>query len=122
MLELAEAEYMVRAQRLPEVAGRLPRHPAGVGDGGMPVTLGDVATVQLGPEMRRGIAELDGEGEVVGGVIVMRSGKNARATIAAVKTKLAELKKSLPQGVEIVTTYDRCALIERAIAEPVATS
>ncbi|MFI4931663.1 MAG: efflux RND transporter permease subunit, partial [Burkholderiales bacterium] len=82
---------------------------------GVPVKLGDVATVQLGPEMRRGIAELDGEGEVAGGVVILRSGKNAQATIAAVKIKLAELKKSLPPGVEIVTTYDRSALIERAV-------
>ncbi|MBN0091431.1 efflux RND transporter permease subunit, partial [Pseudomonas aeruginosa] len=83
--------------------------------GGVPVRLGDVATLQIGPEMRRGIAELDGEGEVAGGVVVLRSGKNAQETIAAVKAKLAELQGSLPPGVEIVTTYDRSALIERAI-------
>ncbi|OGB53412.1 MAG: cation transporter, partial [Burkholderiales bacterium RIFCSPLOWO2_12_FULL_64_33] len=82
---------------------------------GVPVRLGDVATVQIGPEMRRGIAELDGEGEVAGGVVVLRSGKNAQETIQAVKAKLSELQSSLPQGVEIVTTYDRSALIERAI-------
>jgi len=80
------------------------------------VKLGDVATIQIGPEMRRGIAELDGEGEVAGGVVIMRSGKNAQETIAAVKQRLDELKSSLPQGVEIVTTYDRSALIERAVA------
>ena len=83
--------------------------------GGVPVRLGDVATLQIGPEMRRGIAELDGEGEVAGGVVILRSGKNAQETIAAVKAKLGELQASLPQGVEIVTTYDRSALIERAI-------
>ncbi|HEU4705552.1 MAG TPA: efflux RND transporter permease subunit [Sphingomicrobium sp.] len=114
VLELAEAEYMVR------VGGYL----ASLADfravplaarGGIPVRLGDVATVQVGPEMRRGIAELDGEGEVAGGVVILRSGKNAQTTIAAVKTKLAELQKGLPPGVEIVTTYDRSALIERAI-------
>jgi Cu(I)/Ag(I) efflux system membrane protein CusA/SilA len=79
------------------------------------VRLGDVARIQLGPEMRRGIGELDGEGEAVGGVIVMRSGKNALATIAAVKDKLKALQASLPQGVEIVPTYDRAGLIERAV-------
>ncbi|TQF07989.1 efflux RND transporter permease subunit, partial [Myxococcus llanfairpwllgwyngyllgogerychwyrndrobwllllantysiliogogogochensis] len=83
--------------------------------GGIAVRLGDVATIQLGPEMRRGIAELDGEGEVAGGVVILRSGKNAQETIAAVKAKLAELQNSLPKGVEVVTTYDRSALIERAI-------
>ena len=77
--------------------------------------LGDVATIQIGPEMRRGIAELDGQGEVAGGVIVMRSGKNARTTIDAVKAKLDDLKSSLPPGVEIVTTYDRSQLIDRAV-------
>jgi Cu(I)/Ag(I) efflux system membrane protein CusA/SilA len=79
------------------------------------VLLRDVATVQIGPEMRRGIAELDGEGEVAGGVIVMRSGKNARTTIEAVKAKLETLKPSLPPGVEIVPTYDRSLLIDRAV-------
>ena len=83
--------------------------------GGTPVTLGDVATVQVGPEMRRGIAELDGEGEVAGGVIVMRQDKNAREVIDGVKAKLAELKKGLPPGVELVTTYDRSGLIDRAV-------
>ena len=77
--------------------------------------LGQVATIQLGPEMRRGIAELDGQGEVVGGVVILRSGKNARDTIAAVKTKLDSLKGSLSAGVEVVTTYDRSQLIDRAI-------
>ena len=81
----------------------------------MPVTLGDVAHIQLGPEMRRGIAELDGEGEVVGGVVILRSGKNARETISAVQTKLDELKASLPEGVDIVTTYDRSKLIDSAV-------
>ena len=73
----------------------------------MPVRLGDVARIQIGPEMRRGIAELNGEGEVAGGVIVMRSGKNALETIDAVKAKLEKLKPGLPPGVEIVPTYDR---------------
>ncbi len=83
--------------------------------GATPVLLRDVATVQIGPEMRRGIAELDGEGEVAGGVVVMRSGKNARTTIEAVKAKLETLKSSLPAGVEIVPTYDRSLLIDRAV-------
>ena len=89
--------------------------PLKLGVRSVPVTLGDVATIQLGPEMRRGIAELDGEGETVGGVVILRSGKNARETIAAVKSKLDELKRSLPPGVEIVTTYDRSKLIDRAV-------
>uniref|UniRef100_UPI0030ECE757 efflux RND transporter permease subunit n=1 Tax=Pseudomonas guineae TaxID=425504 RepID=UPI0030ECE757 len=89
--------------------------PLRLDSAGVPVTLADVAHIQLGPEMRRGIAELDGEGEVVGGVVILRSGKNARSTIAAVKAKLDELKSSLPEGVEIVTTYDRSQLIDRAV-------
>src|SRR5262249_35090559 len=89
--------------------------PLGSNSSGVPIRLGDVANVQLGPEMRRGVTELNGEGEVAGGVIVMRSGKNARATIQAVKSKLVELKHSLPMGVEIVPTYDRSQLIDRAV-------
>ena len=89
--------------------------PVRTGANGVPVTVGELARVQLGPEMRRGLAELDGEGEVVGGVIVMRSGKNARATIAAVKARLDELREGLPPGVEIVETYDRSQLIQRAV-------
>ncbi len=77
--------------------------------------LGDVARIQIGPWMRRGIAELNGEGEVAGGVIVMRSGKNALTTVAAVKAKLDTLKKSLPPGVEVTTTYDRSRLIEEFV-------
>lgn len=84
-------------------------------ENGVPVYLRDVAEVQIGPEMRRGIAELNGEGEVAGGVVILRSGKNAREVIAAVKDKLETLKSSLPEGVEIVTTYDRSQLIDRAI-------
>ena len=84
-------------------------------DAGVSVRLGDVARIQIGPEMRRGIGELDGEGEAAGGVIVMRSGKNALETIAAVKEKLQALQASLPKGVEIVPVYDRSGLIERAV-------
>jgi len=114
VLELAEAEYMVRASGYLKTLDDFRAVPLMVKNG-VPVRLGDVAVVQTGPEMRRGIAELDGEGEVTGGVVILRSGKNAQATIAAVKTRLAELQKSLPAGVEIVTTYDRSQLIERAI-------
>ncbi|MDP1616591.1 efflux RND transporter permease subunit [Phenylobacterium sp.] len=116
VLELAEAEYMVRAGGYLETLDDFRAVPLKTAAGGVAVRLGDVATIQIGPEMRRGIAELNGQGEVAGGVIVLRSGKNARATIAAVKDKLAELKNSLPPGVEIVTTYDRSQLIDRAIA------
>src|SRR3546814_12999317 len=83
--------------------------------GGVPVTLGDVAIIQIGPEMRRGIAELDGDGEVAGGVVILRTGADARATIEAVRTKLDELKKSLPPGVAVVPTYDRAQLSDHAI-------
>ncbi|MFG3499994.1 efflux RND transporter permease subunit [Pseudomonas sp. NPDC047963] len=114
VLELAETEFMVRATGYLKTLKDFRAIPLRL-DGGVPVTLGDVAHIQLGPEMRRGIAELDGEGEVVGGVVILRSGKNARETIAAVQTKLDELKASLPEGVEIVTTYDRSKLIDSAV-------
>ena len=114
VLELAEAEYMVRVNGYLRTLDDFRAIPLS-NRGGIAVRLGDVATVQVGPEMRRGVAELDGEGEVAGGVVLLRSGKNAQETIRAVKTKLAELQKSLPPGVEVVTTYDRSALIERAI-------
>jgi len=115
VLELAEAEVMVRASGYLKTLDDLRVVPLRNDANGVPVTVGDVARVQLGPEMRRGLAELDGEGEVVGGVIVMRSGKNARATIAAVKARLDELREGLPPGVEIVETYDRSQLIQRAV-------
>ncbi|MBL8297358.1 MAG: efflux RND transporter permease subunit [Rhodanobacteraceae bacterium] len=115
VLELAEAEYMVRASGYLKTLDDFRAIPLSVGAGGVPVRLADVARIQLGPEMRRGVAELNGDGEVVGGVIVMRSGKNAQATIAAVKAKLASVRASLPAGVEIVETYDRSQLIGRAI-------
>ena len=114
VLELAEAEYMVRASGYLATLADFKAVPLAV-RGGVPVLLGDVATVQLGPEMRRGISELDGQGETVGGVVILRSGKNAQAAIAAIKDKLAQLRASLPEGVEIVTTYDRSSLIQRAI-------
>ena len=115
VLEMGEAEYMVRASGYLTSLDDFRHIPLATGSGGVPVLLGDVARVQIGPEMRRGVAELNGEGEVAGGIIVMRSGKNALATIDAVKAKLAKLKASLPAGVEIVTTYDRSGLIERAV-------
>ncbi len=115
VLELGEAEYMVRASGYLKSLDDFRRIPLTTTAAGVSVRLGDVARIQIGPEMRRGVAELNGEGEVAGGVIVMRSGKNALETIEAVKAKLAALKASLPPGVEIVTTYDRSALIDRAI-------
>ncbi|QBY53654.1 efflux RND transporter permease subunit [Cupriavidus oxalaticus] len=115
VLELGEAEYMVRASGYLKTLDDFRQIPLVTSEAGIPVRLGDVATVQFGPEMRRGIAELDGQGEVAGGVIVMRSGKNALETIDAVKARLAALQTSLPKGVEIVTTYDRSALIHRAV-------
>ena len=115
VLELAETEYMVRASGYLQTLEDFRQIPLQLSARGIPVTLGDVAHIQLGPEMRRGIAELDGEGETVGGVVILRSGKNARETLAAVHAKLEELKSSLPEGVEIVTTYDRSELIDRAV-------
>lgn len=115
VLELGESEYMVRASGYLRSLDDFRRVVLRANDTGTPVLLGDVARIQIGPEARRGIAELNGEGEVAGGVIVMRSGKNALATIDAVKTRLATLERSLPAGVEVVTTYDRSQLIGRAI-------
>ena len=115
VVEMAEAEYIVRATGYLKTLDDFHAVPIRTAAGGVPVLLGDVATVQVGPDMRRGIAELNGEGEVAGGVIVMRQGKNAREVIEGVRTKLAELKASLPPGVEIVTTYDRSGLIDRAV-------
>ena len=116
VVELAEAEYMIRSSGYLGTEEDFRAIPLRVAAAGIPVRLGDVAHIQIGPEMRRGIAELNGEGEVAGGVVVLRSGANARETISAVKAKLNELRRSLPPGVEIVTTYDRSELIDRAIA------
>ncbi len=115
VLEMGEADYMVRASGYLKSLDDFRAIPLGVRAGGVPVRLGDVANIQLGPEMRRGVTELNGEGEVAGGVVILRSGKNARTAIDAVKAKLAELQKSLPHGVEIVPTYDRSQLIDRAV-------
>src|SRR6202012_3360774 len=105
VVELAESEYMIRTSGYLHSLDDFRKIVLRTNDAGTPVMLGDVARIQIGPEMRRGIAELNGEGEVAGGVIVMRSGKNALTTIDAVKARLAGLKQSLPPGGEIVTTY-----------------
>ncbi len=115
VVEMAEAEYMVRATGYLKSIKDLETIPLGVNQNGTPLLLKDVANIQRGPQMRRGIAELNGEGETVGGIIVMRFGENAQKTIDGAKAKLKELKKSLPEGVEIVTVYDRSALIKRAV-------
>ncbi|MFM9884177.1 MAG: efflux RND transporter permease subunit, partial [Burkholderiales bacterium] len=115
VIERGEAEYMVRVSGYLKTLDDFRAIPLKTSATGVPVQLKDVARIQVGPEMRRGIAELDGEGEVVGGVIIVRSGKNALSTIEAVKAKLESLKASLPPGVEVVPTYDRSDLIKRAV-------
>lgn len=114
-VEMAGAEYTVRASGYLSSLDDFGLVPIRTAAGGVPITIGDIATVQVGPEMRRGIAELNGEGEVAGGVIVMRQGQNARAVIEGVRQKFDDLKKSLPPGVEVVTVYDRSGLIDRAV-------
>lgn len=115
VVELAEAEYMVRATGYISDKKDIETIPLGVNDNGTPLLIRDIATVDIGPQMRRGIAELNGEGETVGGIVVMRFGENAQKTIDGVKAKLEDLKKGLPDGVEVVTVYDRSALIGRAV-------
>jgi Cu(I)/Ag(I) efflux system membrane protein CusA/SilA len=115
VVEMAEAEYLVRATGYLKTLDDFRAVPVKTAAGGVPVRLGDVATVQIGPALRLSAAELNGQGEVAGGVVILRSGENARATLAAVKTKLETLKRGLPPGVEIVPTYDRSSLIDRAI-------
>ncbi|MCB1725227.1 MAG: efflux RND transporter permease subunit, partial [Gammaproteobacteria bacterium] len=115
VLELAEAEYMVRTRGYLKGLTDLEQIPITVTEMGTPVLLRDVAHVQVGPEIRRVVADLDGEGEITGGIVVMRYGENALATIERVKTKLEQLRQGLPAGVEIVETYDRSALIKRAV-------
>ncbi|TNE81005.1 MAG: efflux RND transporter permease subunit [Gammaproteobacteria bacterium] len=115
VVEMAEAEYMVRASGYIQGIDDLANIPLGLDVNGTPLLLKDVADIELGPQMRRGIAELNGEGEVVGGIVVMRFGENAQKTIDGVKAKLEKLKAGLPEGVEIVTVYDRSGLISRAI-------
>jgi len=114
-IEMAEAEYVVRVHGYLQSLEDFNAIPLGLGESGTPILLRDVAWVQVGPELRRGIAELNGEGEVVGGVVVLRFGENALATIQAVKAKLEQLKRGLPEGVELVEVYDRSDLIGRAV-------
>ena len=115
VIEMAEAEYMVRSTGYIDGLDDLKNIPLGINQKGTPLLLSDVAEIRLGPQLRRGIAELDGEGEVVGGIVVMRLGENALTTIQGVKDRLETLKNGLPDGVEIITTYDRSTLIERAV-------
>lgn len=115
VVEMAEAEYMVRASGYIQNEADLANIPLGVNSNGTPLLLKDVADIGIGPQMRRGIAELNGEGETVGGVVVMRFGENAQTTINGVKAKLEQLQAGLPEGVEVVTVYDRSGLIERAV-------
>ncbi|ALS31695.1 Cu(I)/Ag(I) efflux system membrane protein CusA/SilA [Pseudoalteromonas translucida KMM 520] len=115
VVEMAEAEYMVTSTGYIKSVADLEAIPLGVNTNGTPLQLRDVADIRLGPQMRRGIAELNGEGEVAGGVVVMRYGENAQKTIELVKAKLESLKKGLPAGVEIVPVYDRSNLIKDAV-------
>ncbi len=115
LIEMAETEYMVRGLGYIQSIADLEVIPVGVDENGTPIRLKDIAYVHLGPDLRRGAAELNGEGEVAGGVVIMRYGENAMATIERVREKLAELQKGLPDGVEIVPVYDRGDLIERAV-------
>ena len=115
VIEMAEAEYMVRARGYLQSLSDLRQIPVFNTSNGTPVLLGDIANIRIGPQMRRGVAELNGEGEVVGAIVVMRWGENALNTIDAVKEKLATLEKSLPDGVEIVEAYDRSSLIKRSV-------
>ena len=114
-IELAEKEFIVRVKGYVEQVTDLEKVAVGVGENGVPVLLRDVASVQLGPDMRRGIAELNGEGETVGGIVVVRYGANARQVINDVKARLAEAMKGLPKDVSYTVAYDRTALIDRAV-------
>ncbi|WOG28315.1 CusA/CzcA family heavy metal efflux RND transporter [Endozoicomonas sp. 8E] len=114
-IEMAEAEYMVRVSGYLDSLKDIRQLPLKITPEGTPLTVGDVADVRTGPQMRRGIAELNGEGEVVGGIIVMRYGENAREVIEGVKNRLQELASGLPEGVEIITTYDRSTLVDESV-------
>jgi Cu(I)/Ag(I) efflux system membrane protein CusA/SilA len=116
VIEMAEAEYMVLVDGYLSSIADISSVPLGINKNGIPILLRDIAEINLGPQMRRGLAELNGEGEVVGGIVIMRSGENAASVIADVKTKLEQLKAGLPEGVEIVTVYDRSGLIGRAVS------
>lgn len=113
--EMGEAEYMIRATGYLQKISSIEQIPLGLSKTGTPILLSDVASVRLGPQSRRGVVELNGTGETVGGVVIMRQGENALTTINAIKAKLKQLQTSLPKGVSIVSVYDRSGLIERAI-------
>ncbi|MDA8616847.1 CusA/CzcA family heavy metal efflux RND transporter [Gammaproteobacteria bacterium] len=115
VIEMAEAEYMVLVDGYLSSIDDIKTVPLGLNENGTPILLKDIADINLGPQMRRGLAELNGEGEVVGGIVVMRYGENAAEVIRDVKAKIEELKAGLPEGVEIITVYDRSALITRAV-------
>ena len=115
VLEMSEAEFMVRGEGYIQGIDDVKRVALGVDDSGTPISVQDVATVQIGPDIRRGLAELNGDGEVVGGIVVVRYGANAYDVVERVKARLAELRSGLPEGVEVVPVYDRTALIERSI-------
>jgi Cu(I)/Ag(I) efflux system membrane protein CusA/SilA len=115
VIEVAGTEHMVRGRGYIKTTEDIETIPLGTDGNGTPITIRDVARVEIGPDMRRGVAELDGKGETVGGIVVMRYGENALHVIERVKERLLEIEPSLPPGVEIVTTYDRSDLIERAI-------
>ncbi|QFT75686.1 efflux RND transporter permease subunit [Ruegeria sp. THAF33] len=115
VIEMGEAEFMVRSSGYIDELSDLASAPLMVNERGAALTLGDVAEIRLGPEMRRGVGELDGQGDAVGGVVILRWGGNALATIKAVEARIEELRSNLPEGVEIITTYDRSGVIERAI-------
>lgn len=119
VVEMAEAEYMIRTTGYIKNASDIENIPIGLRstdeNGNLPILIKDIASVEIGPQMRRGVAELNGEGESVGGIVVMRFGENAQATIDGVKAKLKALQNSLPDGVEIIPVYDRSGLIERAV-------
>lgn len=115
VVELAEAEYMIRTTGYIQNAQDIENIPLGVNENGTPILIKDIAVVEVGPQMRRGLTDLNGKGEAVGGIVVMRFGENAQATINRVKAKLSDLQKSLPEGVEVVTVYDRSSLITRSV-------
>ncbi len=115
VLEMSEAEFMVRGEGYIQGVDDVRRVALGVDESGTPITVQDVATVQIGPDIRRGLAELNGEGEVVGGIVVVRYGANVHEVVERVKARLAELQSGLPPGVEVVPVYDRTSLIERSI-------
>ena len=115
VLEMSEAEFMVRGEGYIQGIDDVKRVALGVDESGTPISVQDVATVQIGPDIRRGLAELNGEGEVVGGIVVVRYGANVHDVVERVKARLGELQSGLPEGVEIVPVYDRTSLIERSI-------